>query len=363
MINKGEFSKMESLWKKTENELIENSKTLEGDIQTEVCIIGGGITGISTAYELTKQGKKVVILDRRSLADKATGNTTAKITSQHGIFYNYLIENYGLQFARKYYKANQEAIKNIEEIIKEENIDCDFEKQSAYIFTRDAKELEKIRKEVNAVKAIKGEAEFVKTLDTKLENIQGGIEFKDQAQFNPRKYLKGLVNKILENGGEIYENSKVVELEDEDEAYMVYTEKGRVKADYVVIATHYPIINLPGFYFVKMYQETSYAIAIETKEKLFQGMYLQLEDPRISLRTAKDGDKTLVIIGGMDHRVGAKIDLKDAFKELEKVAKEMYPDAKVLYRWNTQDCITLDKIPYIGEFSKMMPGVYVRNRL
>ena len=120
---------------------------------------------------------------------------------------------------------------------------------------------------------------------------------------------------------------------------------------------------MPGFYFMKMYQETSYAIAVETKEKLFQGMYLQLENPRISLRTAKDGNKTLVIIGGMDHRVGAKIDLKDAFKELEKVAKEMYPDAKVLYRWNTQDCITLDKIPYIGEFSKMMPGVFVRNRL
>ena len=255
-----------------------------------------------------------MILDRNNLAERATGNTTAKVTSQHGLFYNYLIENYDIRFAKKYYMANEEAIKNIEEIINEENIDCDFEKQSAYIFTKDAKELEKIRKEIGAVKAIKGEAEFVKTIDTKFKDIQGAIEFPNQAQFNPRKYLKGLVNKILERGGEIY-------------------------------------------------QETSYAIAIETKEKLFQGMYLQLENPRISLRTAKDGDKTLVIIGGMDHRVGAKIDLKDAFKELEKVAKEMYPDAKVLYRWNAQDCITLDKIPYIGEFSKMMPGVFVRNRL
>ena len=354
---------MESLWKKTEPALLAESKSLEENIETEVCIIGGGITGISTAYNLIKQGKKVVILDRNELADKVTGHTTAKITSQHGLFYNYLIEDYGIKFAKKYYLANEEAIKNIEETIKEENIDCDFEMQSAYIFTKDAKELEKIRKEIGAVKAIKGEAEFVKTIDTKFKNIQGAIEFPNQAQFNPRKYLKGLVKRIVEEGGRIYENSKVIELEDEDEIYRVDTEKGSVRAKYVVIATHYPIINMPGFYFMKMYQETSYAIAVETKEKLFQGMYLQLENPRISLRTAKDGNKTLVIIGGMDHRVGAKIDLKDAFKELEKVAKEMYPDAKVLYRWNTQDCITLDKIPYIGEFSKMMPGVFVRNRL
>ena len=339
---------MESLWKKIEPALLAESKSLEENIETEVCIIGGGITGISTAYNLIKQGKKVVILDRNELADKVTGHTTAKITSQHGLFYNYLIEDYGIKFAKKYYLANEEAIKNIEETIEEENIDCDFEMQSAYIFTKDAKELEKIRKEIGAVKAIKGEAEFVKTIDTKLKNIQGAIEFPNQAQFNPRKYLKGLVKKIVEEGGRVYENSKVIELEDEDEIYRVDTEKG---------------INMPGFYFMKMYQETSYAIAVETKEKLFQGMYLQLENPRISLRTAKDGNKTLVIIGGMDHRVGAKIDLKDAFKELEKVAKEMYPDAKVLYRWNTQDCITLDKIPYIGEFSKMMPGVFVRNRL
>lgn len=110
---------------------------------------------------------------------------------------------------------------------------------------------------------------------------------------------------------------------------------------------------------MKMYQETSYAIAIETSEELFNGMYINVEEPRLSLRTAKDEEKTLVIIGGMDHRVGAKINLEEAYENLEKIAKDMYKDAKVLYKWNTQDCITLDKVPYIGEFSKVLENIYV----
>lgn len=270
-----------------------------------------------------------------------------------------MIEDYGIQFAKKYYMANQEAIKNIENIIKEENISCDFQKQSAYVFVQDAKNLEKIKKEVKAVKAIGGKAEFVQEIEPKIGNIEGGIKFPDQAQFNPRKYLKGLACKILENGGAIYQNSTAYSIKKEDENYKILTDKGSVKAKYVVIATHYPIINFPGFYFIKMYQEASYAIGIETNEKPFEGMYITGEEPIISLRVAKDEGKDIVIIGGMGHRVGAKISLDDAYEELEKIAKSMYSDAKVLYKWSTQDCITLDKIPYIGEFSKIMKNIYV----
>ena len=195
------------------------------------------------------------------------------------------------------------------------------------------------------------------------KTYNGGIEFPEQAEFNPRKYIKGLVQKIIANGGEIYENSKAVSLKKEREIYKVLTDKGVIRSKNVVIATGYPIINFPGFYFIKMYQEASYAIAVETDEKLFNGMYIKAEDPVLSLRTAKYEGKDVAIIGGMNHRVGAKIDLEEAFENLEKIAKEMYSDAKVLYKWSTQDCITLDKIPYIGEFSKMMENVYVATRI
>lgn len=354
---------MESLWIAEEKKILEKSKRLKEEIETEICVIGGGITGISTAYELSKKGKKVVIIERDKLAEKTTGNTTAKITSQHGLFYDYLIEDYGINFAKKYYMANEEAIKNIQNIVKEENIDCDLESQDAYVFTEDAKEVEKIKKEVKAVNAIGGKAEFIQQIEPKLENVQGAVKFPNQAQFNPRKYLKGLVKKIIENGGKIYEESIAEKVKRTDEGYIVYTDKGTVKAKYIVIATHYPIINVPGFYFLKMYQEASYAIAIETEEPKFSGMYIKKEEPIISLRTAKKGDKQVIILGGMGHRVGAKIDLKDAFADLEKIAKEMYPDSKVLYKWGTQDCVTLDKIPYIGEYSKIMENIYVATRI
>ena len=350
---------MKSLWKKTVEEIVEGKIELKNEEFADVCIIGGGITGISTAYYLSKAGKKVIILERDGLANKTTGNTTAKITSQHGLFYRYLLVDNGKEFTKKYYLANQQAIKNIENIIKEENIKCNYKKQDAYIFTQDVRELEKIRQEVKIVHAIGGEAEYVEKIEPNLEGVQGAIKFPKQAQFNPRKYVKGLVSKILENGGEIYQNSKVHSIKKSVDDYKVYTDKGYVIAKFVVIATNYPVINIPGFYFLKMYQETSYAIAVETKEKLFQGMYINSEQPKISLRTARDGRKEVLIVCGQDHRVGAKISLKNAYKNLEKIAKSMYPDAKVLYKWSTQDCISLDKIPYIGEFSKMMKNVYV----
>lgn len=163
---------MESLWKKTEKEILEKKNVLTKEIKTDTCIIGGGITGITTAYYLSKNGIKTVILERGELANRATGGTTAKITSQHGLFYDYLINDYGKDFAKKYYMANQDGLKNIEKIINEENIDCDFEKQSAYVFTQDAKEVEKIKKEVKAVKAIGGEALFCESIEPNLENIQ-----------------------------------------------------------------------------------------------------------------------------------------------------------------------------------------------
>ena len=350
---------MKSLWKETEENIVSNKKELNEDLSADVCVIGGGITGISTSYYLSKAGMKVTLLERDSLADKTTGNSTAKITSQHGLFYKYLLDDFGKDFAKKYYLANQEAINRIAEIVKSENIDCDFEWQDAYVFTADSKELSKIKDEVEAVKSFGGEADFVEKIEPSLSNVKGAIKFPNQAKFNPRKYVKGLVKQIENCGSEIYENSKVISVENKNDEYIVSTDKASVKAKYVVVATNYPIINAPGFYFIKMYQEMSYGIAAEVDHNLFEGMYINVENPRISLRTAKYNDKNFLIVVGMDHRVGAKIDLENAYDELENVAKSLYKDAKVLYRWNTEDCITLDKIPYIGDFSKIMKNIYV----
>lgn len=355
-----------SLW--IESEKAKKYETLKEDKNADVCIVGGGITGITTAYYLCKEGKKVILLEKNNLGSHATGNTTGKITSQHGLFYTYLVNSYGEETAKKYLEANEQAIKNIENIILKENINCDFEKQSSYVFTQKKDELKKIKEEVNVLNSIGFNAEFVNNINIPINTqkdininkpVLGAIKFSNQAQFNSYKYILGLTKIIEKNGGKIYENSEVLEVEKNNSEYIVKTNKAGVKAKHVVIASHYPIINFPGFYFMKMYQETSYLIAIETKQKIFDGMYISSEEPSISLRTALYKGKRVVIIGGMKHKTGAKINLEDSYKKLEKVAKEIYPDSKVLFRWNTEDCISLDKIAYIGDYSSLMPNVYV----
>lgn len=286
------------------------------------------------------------------------GNSTAKITSQHGLFYDYLLQSQGEELAKQYLDANEQAIKNIGKIIKDENIECEFEKQDAYVYTSQETELEKIKREVESAKSLGMEAEFVEDISLPVKSL-GAVKFKNQAQFNPCKYANGLVES-MKNKVEIFENTKVVDVKDEGNGYEVIAENGnKVIAKCVVLATHYPIINAPGYYFLKMYQSMSYAIAVETKQELFDGMYISSENPVVSFRTIKNGDKQLVVIVGNDHKTGEKKDLSENYNSLEKRAKQIYPDSKVVYKWCTEDCISLDKIPYIGEFSTLMPNVYV----
>ena len=347
---------MNSLW--LEKNSIENFSTLDKNIESEICIIGGGIFGISTAYYLSKYGYKVVLVERDKIASKVTGHTTAKITSQHGLIYHYLLNQYGKDFARKYYLANQKAIGNIEKIINTNNIECDFKKQTSNVYTTNTSEIAKIEEEIKALEELDIEARKIE--DSPLPfDIVSGIEFQNQAQFNPIKYISGLVNKIKENKGLIFENTTCYDIKKEGNGYICYTKNNEIKAKYVVIATQYPFINFPGIYFAKMYQSSSYVIGIDAKTKLFDGMYINIQSPIYSFRTAIDDGKEILLLGGLDHKTGENIEYKDSYGLLEEKAKEWYPNCEIKYHWSTRDCITLDKIPYIGEFSNILPDVYV----
>lgn len=347
---------MKSLWiETTKDEIILNP--LEKEKETEICVIGGGLFGLTTAYYLTQQGKKVIVLEKGEIGEKVSGNTTGKITSQHGLFYEHLINDYGKEYAKKYLEANEEAIENIKQIIKEEQIECEFCKQNTYAYATQEDEVIEIQKEVEAVKELGKEAEFVTQTELPFK-IKGAIKFKEQAQFHARKYMIGLCKAILKQN-EIYAYTTVTDVVKEEDKYNIYTDRGNVKAKYVVIATHYPIINMPGFYFTKMYQSTSYLIAIETDKKLPQGMYISAKEPIYSFRTATYNGKQILLIGGSEHKTGKAIEDNSNYEELEKKAKELYPDCKILFKWNTRDCISLDKIPYIGEYSNIMKNMYV----
>lgn len=347
---------MESLWIETTKDNIKLSP-LEGNEDADVCVIGAGLFGLSTAYYLSKLGKKVIVLEKGDIGEKVSGNTTGKITSQHGLFYKHLIDDYGEKYARQYLEANEEAIENIKEIIVNEKIECNFSEKDAYVYTTNEDEVIEIEKEVEAVKKLGKNAEFVTKTDLPFK-VKAAIKFEGQAQFHPRKYMMGLAKSILQQN-KIYNFTTVTEVKKEGDIFTVYTDRGNVNAKHIVLATHYPIVNMPGFYFVKMYQSTSYIIAVETNSKIPQEMYINIKDPIYSFRTARYNGKEILLIGGSDHKTGEPIPDNSKYENLEKKAKELYPDCKILFRWNTRDCISLDKIPYIGEFSNLMENMYV----
>lgn len=176
------------------------------------------------------------------------GNTTAKITSQHGLFYHYLIDTFGMDFAKSYLDANEEAIKNIKEIIDIEKIDCDFEIQDSYVYTTLEEEVASIKNEVESVNLLGFPAELIDNVSLPFSVLKA-IKFPNQAQFNPLKYCKGLCNCITNRHGKIYENTKVYDVVKNEDFYEVQTKDCVVKAKYVVLASHYPIINAPRILF------------------------------------------------------------------------------------------------------------------
>lgn len=342
------------------------------DISCDVCIIGGGIFGVSCAYYLSKFGFKVILLEKDKIASKTTGHTTGKITSQHGLFYKHLIDDYGYNFARLYLQSNEEAIQNIKNIIDAEKISCDFSFQNNYIYATTKQELLDVKSEINAVRSLNFPCEFATKVGLPFDTL-GSICFKNQAQFNPVKYVYGLCNSFG-NFVKIFNNTTVTDICRDGNNYICFASNSpvdyfykydkkstnyKIKSKYVIMASHYPFIKFPGFYFTKMYQSTSYVIAIDPKKTLFNGMFLSAGTPSLSFRTAKYGNKNLLLIAGSDHKTGSYCTDASSYKVLEDVAHNYYPNCEILYRWNTRDCISLDKIPYVGLFSNSMPNLYI----
>lgn len=348
---------MNSLWL-TENKNDSKFESLSKNINTDVCIIGAGIFGMTCGYYLSKAGLNVSIIEKNEIGHKTTGHTTAKITSQHGLFYTYLVETYGEGFAKDYLSANQEAIENIKNIIDDEKINCDFERQSNFVYTTNPNEVAQIKKEVDVLNALGFPANFVTKTGLPFD-VAGAVQFKNQAQFNPIKYLNGLTKCISKNNGEIFTNTTVTDVKKIGDNFYIFTPNNVITSKYVILASHYPFVNFPGIYFFKMYQASSYVIGVDVKKTINNGMYITASDPTFSFRTANYNGKKILLLGGCGHKTGTPAPYEDTYGTLENYAKQLYPNCEILFRWDTRDCITLDKIPYIGCFSNVMDNIYV----
>lgn len=320
---------------------------LTGDIDAEVAVIGAGLAGVLTAYLLQKQGIQTVVLECKEAGSGMTKNTTAKITSQHSLIYRKLMMYKGEQRAWEYAMANQQAIEKFEEIISDLQTDCDFEILPNYVYSLDDEY--KIKQEVEAAQKLGLPASFTKETTLPFQ-VKAAIRFEHQAQFHPLKFLDAVVDKL-----NLYENTRVTEIHKDG---LIKTDQGSVKARKVVIATHYPFINVPGYYFFKMHQERSYLTAIEGGDAdsriHLDGMYLDADTDGFTFRNYKN----LLLFGGVSHRTG-EYQPADSYATIEKHIRKYYPEAKLLYNWSNQDCMTPDSIPYIGSYSLQTPNIYV----
>ena len=288
---------------------------------------------------LKEAGIDYVLTEAGKICSGVTKNTTAKITSQHGLIYDKLIRRFGIEKAKLYLRANEEALQRYRELCKK--IGCHFEEKENIVYSTKSKS--KIDKEIAALKALGYPAESLDSLSLPFPiQIAGAVKFPRQAQFNPLEFASA-----ISRGLRIYEHTRVREFIDTT----AVTDRGKIFAKRIVIATHYPIINKHGLYFIKMYQHRSYVIALEGAPPL-DGMFVDEAPDGMSFRMYEN----LLFVGGGDHRTGKQ---GGGWQVLRDFARKNMPRAVEKYHWATQDCITLDEVPYIGRYSKNTENLYV----
>lgn len=325
---------MKSLWLDTVKMPV--FPQLRKDIKTDVLIIGGGIAGILTAYYLHQKGVKYILVEKDTICSHTTGNTTAKITFQHGLIYHKILKSWGFNTAKMYLEANKLALKSYNELC--ENINCDHQVKDNYVYTLDNRK--KLEDEYYALDKIGYNAQLCEYTSLPFKTL-GAIKFTNQAQFNPLKFISQISKSL-----NIYEQTFVKEMV----GNTAITNNGKINADKVIVVTHFPFINKHGSYFLKLYQHRSYVIALENANKL-NGMYVDENKKGHSFRNQGD----FLLIGGGSHRTGKN---GGNWNELRAFANIYYPNLNEKYHWSTQDCMSLDSIPYIGHYSKNTTNLY-----
>lgn len=346
-----------SYWRTSTN--LSSFPPLEDDVTVDIGIVGGGITGITAAYLLSKEGFTVALIEANTLLSGTTGNTTAKITTQHGLIYDELIKHYGLEKTKLYFNANDRAKKFIKNTIAEHSIkDAKYSTSSSYLYTTEDKRVQKLENEMNAYEKLNIPYEFTEHTELPF-SVKQALSIKDQAHFHPLHYLKKLIDESADNGVKFYERTRALSVDYSKKPIIVCNEGNRIICQYVIQASHYPFFDGQQFFPLKMYAERSYALLAKT-EKTVNNLYLNIDEPKLSIRPISINDTPHLIVAGQNHRTGVSdIEMSEYIDLLASFTEQNFTINEIFHTWSAQDYTTIDKLPYIGSVTKEKDNVFV----
>jgi glycine/D-amino acid oxidase-like deaminating enzyme/nitrite reductase/ring-hydroxylating ferredoxin subunit len=352
-----------SIWMDTAE--VPAQSQLSENMHADVCVVGAGIAGITTAYLLTREGKSVVVLDAGRIGGGMTERTTAHLTYAIDDQYLEIEHLHGQKGAQLSAESHKSAIDRIETILAEEGIECDFERLEGYLFLAPGHSIDMLEQELKAAhRAGLTEVEFVERAPVETFDTGKCLRFPQQAQFHPLKYITGLAHAIERDGGRIFAGTRVSNMEGGKSAKVETNDGYIVTADAIVIATNSPINDIVKMH-TKQAPYTTYVIGARIpRDSVTRALYWDTQDPyhyvRIQHVTGKDGDYDLLIVGGEDHKTGQADDWDQRYSRLETWAKERFPMIESIeYKWSGQVMEPVDAVAFIGNNPADASNVYI----
>jgi glycine/D-amino acid oxidase-like deaminating enzyme/nitrite reductase/ring-hydroxylating ferredoxin subunit len=332
-----------SLWAATSEH--RDFPPLGADVTTEVAVLGAGITGLLTALELRQAGREVIVIEARRVGSGATGLTTAKLSSLHGLSYADLAGSLGDGVARAHGQANEAGIARIEDLVGRLGIDCDFRRRPNYTYAESPDDVRKVEEEARTARRIGLPAALVDEVPLPFP-VAAAVRFDDQAEFHPLRFLHGVADWLADNGVPIHERTRAVSV-DQGDPCTVRTTSRSVTAWHVVVATQIPFLDR-GLFFARTHPERSYAMAVRLRSASPEGMFLSTEEPAHTIRAHPVEAGEVLIVGGESHKTGQGGDTAARYRRIEAWARERFDVESVEYRWSTQDYMPADGVPFIG---------------
>lgn len=323
----------------------EDRPPLPGDAEVDLVVVGGGITGLTAAVLAARGGARVMVLEARRLAMGTTGNTTAKVTTLHGLVYSELEQRLGLEAARAYADLNRMGLEQVRALVADLAIECDLTEMDAVTYTEHADRRGDIEREVEIATSLGFPASYTETVSLPYP-VAGAIRFTGQALFHPRRYALGLARAIEAAGGTIHEATRVLGADLDGDRCRVTTARGSVMAERVIVATLLPVVDRIGL-FARTEPSRSYALSAPAPDTTVSAMYLSIDTPTRSVRPHPDPSGTRLIITGEEHKTGQATASMHHYDELEVYARDRL-GVEPEYRWSAQDYRSSDGLPFIG---------------